>query len=144
MTNILLLANTTAILLEIVVFIYRTNKKPTVMCEVMAEGIKFTNTENEQCFSKDALDIYRSVITEPNKWYLTEHNLINDEKNIKIWACNGVESRLFCSSGGAVITSEKSVTDKNKPLTYYDKILFDKIIAAYKERQPKLITKFFI
>ena len=110
----------------------------------MAEGIKFSNTEVEQCFSKDALDIYKSVITEPNKWYLTEHNLINDEKNIRIWASNGIELRKYCDSIGAVITTEPNVVHKNKALTYYDKILFDRIIKSYRERQPKLITKFFI
>lgn len=63
--------------------------------------------------------------------------------DLQIWAANTLDSRLFYSTMCSD-EKKKELEEKNLKLTYYDKVLFDKIIQSYKNRQAQLVTKFFL
>lgn len=102
----------------------------------------FKVTDNvSDYFSPKVLEVYRSILTNPNAWELSPYILSNENLGIEIWAANEVNNRYFRE------TKKLELDDIllwNKELTPYDKILLDKLIIALRERKEAIIAKFFI
>jgi len=141
MEKILLVTILITLIIGIAVIIYvnKTNKNKWI--ESMVNGVVLKNTKLSECFSKDVVNLYIDVLNDTNKYYLTEHTLIRSDSDICIWAANDIINRKFFSRNNS---NEEQVAEMNSKLTYYDKILLDKLIQSIKSRQDKLVTKFFI
>lgn len=142
-TNFLILLNIVILIIGIIVIIRYNKIRREKFLELLIEKINLENMNVIDCFSKDALAVYLSVLGETNQWTLTEHTLSKNGTDLHIWAANTVDSRRFYNNQ---LTEEakKELEEKNLKLTYYDKVLFDKIIQSYKNRQTQLVTKFFL
>lgn len=142
-TNSLIILNIIILIVGIIVIIRYNKVRRAKFLEMLIEKINLENMGVLDCFSKDALNVYLSVLSETDRWTLTEHTLSKNGTDIAIWAANSIENRRFYNNQLSA-DAKKELEEKNQRLTYYDKILFDKIIQSYKNRQEKLVTKFFL
>lgn len=143
METIIILSLLNIIILVIsVVIISSTNKiKDKRWIELIIKKVDIENINLDNCFSEDIWAFYTSVLKETNKYILTEHTLGKTEDAIEIWAANDIYSRRFYTNDEEL---KDTVKKMNKNLTYYDRLLLDKLIQSFKNRQNKLVTKFFI
>lgn len=96
------------------------------------------STDFIQNFSPDIINVYTDIIKNPEGWILTDHTLYKQDGSISIWAANNIDSRGFYNG------NNRLGDPRNAKLKYCDKVLLDKIIIAYKEKQSKIVAKFFI
>lgn len=142
-TNFLIILNIVILIIGIIVIIRYNKVRREKFLELLIDKINLENLNVIDCFSKDALAVYISVLSETNQWTLTQHTLSKNGTDLQIWAANTVESRRFYNNKNTN-EAQKELEEKNQKLTYYDKVLFDKIIQSYKKRQDQLVTKFFL
>lgn len=125
------------------IIIIRYNKvRREKFIEMIIAQINLDNMSLVDCFSKDVLEVYLDIIKNPNGWSLHNCTLDRISDGAMIWASNELDSRRFYTHGSD--EEKKKIEEKNKKLTHYDKVLLDKIVRAYRDRQDKLVTKFFI
>ncbi len=138
---ILLITNIFIVIIGIIintrVSIIRKNK----WIELMVDRITIENINLTDCFSKDVISLYLNVLKETNRYSLGDCLLKEEGNEITVWASNTIESRRFCTHDTELY---EQVKEMNNKLTYYDKMLLDKLIQCFKNRQDKLVTKFFI
>lgn len=142
-TNTLVIANMILLIIGIIIIIRYNKVRREKFLEMIIAQINLDNMSLVDCFSKDALAVYMDIINNPNGWSLHNCTLDKISDGTKIWAANELDSRRFYAN--SMSDEEKKLIEaKNAKLTHYDKVLFDKIVKAYKDRQDKLVTKFFI
>jgi hypothetical protein len=137
----LLIINLITLIVGIVVIIHVNKIRRNKWIEFMVDRISLENINLTDCFSKDVVSIYISVLNETNKFSLTDCLLKFSDSDIYIWASNSLENRRFYTHNEE---KQKEVDEMNKKLTHYDKLLLDKLVKAFKNRQDKLVTKFFV
>lgn len=142
-TNTLIIANIILMIIGVIVIIRYNKVRREKFLEMIITQINLDNMSLVDCFSKDALAVYMDIINNPNGWSLIGCTLHKISDGTQIWAANELDSRQFYTSD---FNDEvkKATQEKNAKLTHYDKVLFDKIVKAYRNRQDKLVTKFFI
>lgn len=141
MEKILLVTILVTLIIGIVVIIYVNKIRRNKWIEFIVDRIILENINLTDCFTKEVVALYISILNETNKFNLTEHTLNVSDSDISIWAANGLDSRGFHTHNKE---KKDEVKEMNSKLTYYDKLLLDKLIQAFKNRQDKLVTKFFV
>lgn len=141
-TIIILLTVNTVILIAGFIITTRINKSKQVeWIKIMVDKISLDNVNLSDCFSEDVVALYLDVLSETNKYSLAGCVLGKSNNPIMVWASNDMYSRRFYTHDKG---KDKDVEEMNKKLTYYDKVLLDRIVTSFKTRQDKLVTKFFI
>lgn len=141
-TNILILTNMALLLIGVIIIIRYNKVRREKFLEMIIQQINLENMGLIDCFSKDVIEVYLDILKNPNGWLLNEYALSKISDGTMIWAANDVYNRIFYTHGDDEV--KNVIEEKNKKLTYYDKVLLDKIVESYKNRQDKLVTKFFI
>lgn len=141
MEKILLVTILITLIIGIAVIIYVNKIRRNKWIEFMVDRISIENINLTDCFTKEVVALYISILNETNKFTLTDHTLNVSDSDISIWACNDLDNRRFYTHNKE---KQKEVDEMNSKLTYYDKLLLDKLIQAFKNRQDKLVTKFFV
>jgi len=130
------------ILIAGIFYITRQNKvKIDRWLEVMVDRISLENIHLTDCFSKEVIELYLDVLKDTNKFSLTKHTLDKAGSKMRIWATNDWDSRRFYTQEKELETECKRLNDN---LTHWDKILLDKLVTSFRDRQDKLVTKFFL
>lgn len=93
-------------------------------------------------FTKDVIDVYTDILKNPGGWMLDGCRLKNASGSIQIWAENRVINRRFIDYSASCDSEEIKL--KNERMTYYDKLLLDKLVTAIRDRQDVNVAKFFI
>ena len=131
-------------ILFITISVYATNRiikvKSKDLVESLIEKINIENLNLDNCLSKEVVNVYIDVLANTNDWSLISYQLVNKKLAISIWTANSITDREFHSIEGCTL----NILEVNKSLTKYDKLLLDKIVENYKNRESKLITKIFI
>jgi len=141
-TNALIIANIILLIVGVIVIIRYNKIRREKFLEMLIDQINLENMCLVDCFSKDAIEVYLDIMKNPNGWSLKNCTLDRISDGTMIWAANELDSRRFYTHGSD--EEKKAIEEKNKKLTHYDKVLFDKIVISFKNRQNKLVTKFFI
>ena len=139
-TNILLLANISVLIFGIYYIIYKNKVTKDKFIQTLIDNVNLENINLDNCFSKPVVDVYVDVLKNTNNWMLKNCTLENQKTKMQIWTSNSIDSRGF-------YTQEKDKNEiemLNKNLTKFDKILLDKIATSYKNRENKLVTRFFL
>lgn len=150
MTNItVLLISLLLLQLIAIVFISRNNKvRKKEILNQLVFNVKnnLDSLEYHKWFSKPVLEIYHDILNNPQGWNVSNdyYLLERTSDGLKIWAANSVDARRFYTFENDGEKAKNKAEEDNKNLTYYDKVLLDKIIKAYKNKQDNLVTKFFI
>lgn len=137
----LLVINLIVLITGIIVIIQVNKVRRNKWIEFMVEKISLENINLTDCFSKDVVSLYLGVLNETNRYSLNAHTLDIADSTISIWAANGIDSRRFYTHDAS---KKQEVEERNKKLTHYDRLLLDKLVTAFKNRQDKLVTKFFV
>lgn len=138
---ILLVINLIVLIAGIIVIIQVNKVRSDKWIEFMVEKISFENTNLTDCFSNNVVSLYLDVLNETNRYSLNAYTLDKVDSTISIWAANGIDSRRFYTHDES---KKQEVEERNKKLTHYDRLLLDKLVIAFKNRQDKLVTKFFV
>lgn len=138
---ILLIVNMCVTTIGVLIMISYTKIRREKWIEAMIGRINLENINLTDCFSKEVISFYLDVLKDTNKFSLDKHVLRNNEEQIGIWAVNEQNSRRFHTHSSE---HKKQVEEMNKKLTHYDLVLLDQIVESFKNRQDKLVTKFFI
>ena len=138
----------TLIAIDIVISItavIRTKKKEVSLKEEMVKfvikKVSLKDLVGKKLFSKAVVDIYLDIMKNADKYVLSGTTLEIPNTKIQIWAANDVDSRRFYTHEDEL---KEEVDAKNKKLTYYDRVLLDRLITAIREGHNKMVTKFFI
>lgn len=142
MEMLLLITIMLLVIITLILIIRLTRQSVDLFLKTIHDQINNKNTILTDCFSKDVLEIYLDILNNPNGWVLEQHILRRISDNMAIWAANDIHARNFFSHPAA--NNSEEIEEKNSKLTYYDKVLLDKIVNSYKTRQDKLVTKFFM
>lgn len=132
----------TAFATFIILISYNIKKKNWIKTIIELIDLESVIVDHKEYFSKAVIDVYLSVLKNPNEWELNKHTLSNEKgkEPIHIWASNEIDNRRFYDSLGKCVSTEEN----NNQLTYYDKLLLDKIINSYKSGTQKVILKMFV
>lgn len=122
-------------------FYYMRKIREKEIIKLLINSVDLTKLPTQDCFSQPAKDFYLKVISEPDKFTLTHHTLTHSDLSMSIWVANDVEHRRFYAN---YQDSQEEIDRKNAGLTYYDKVLFERIAKSFKQRNEKIVTKFFL
>lgn len=138
---VLLIVNLIVLIAGIIVIVQVNKVRRNKWIEFMVDRISLENINLTDCFSKEVITLYLNVLNETNKYSLTNATLDVAGSKIMVWAANDMDSRRFYTHDDKL---KESVEEMNKKLTHYDKLLLDKLVNAFRNRQDKLVTKFFV
>lgn len=144
MTLVFLLFNTILLVCTGVLVSQNTRKNSITYQQItdyMAEGIRKNHIPLPLLFSPAVIELYGSILSEPQKWGLTEFLLKKYGDDIGVWAANDLSSRRFYTHNEKLIPG---VDELNKQLTHWDQVLLDKIIRAFHENSNQIHAKIFI
>tara|TARA_R110000796_G_scaffold73490_1_gene165267 strand:+ start:417 stop:842 length:426 start_codon:yes stop_codon:yes gene_type:complete len=141
MEKVLLIVILITLIAGIALIIHVNKIRKNKFIEVLIDQIKLENINLTDCFSKDVVSFYLSVLKDTNKYSLNNCTLNRVNDDVMIWASNDIHNRRFYTHNEK---KKKEVEDMNSKLTHYDKVLMDKVINSFKNRQDKLVTKFFL
>tara|TARA_R110000851_G_scaffold142286_1_gene280730 strand:- start:12 stop:437 length:426 start_codon:yes stop_codon:yes gene_type:complete len=141
MEKVLLIAILITLIGGIALIIYVNKIRQTKFIEVLVDQISLDNINLTDCFSKDVVSLYLGVLKDTNKYSLSDCTLNVSGDDVMIWSANDLDSRRFYTHNKS---KQKEVEEMNSKLTHYDKLLMDKLVTAFKNRQEKLVTKFFV
>jgi hypothetical protein len=140
-TNILLLANILILVFGIYFIIHKNKVTKDKFIKTLIDNVNLENINLGNCFSKEVIDVYIDVLKNTNDWHLGHCVLENKKLKKKIWTSNEIHNRSFYTYDEDL---KEEVNLINNSLTKFDKILLDKIVNSYKNRESSLVTKFFI
>lgn len=141
MEKILLVTILVTLIIGIALIIHVNKIRRNKWIEFMVDRISLDNINLTDCFSKEVVGLYIGILKDTNKYSLSAHTLDFSGSDIGIWAANSMENRRFYTTKDK---KKKEVEEMNSKLTHYDKLLLDKLVNAFKNRQDKLVTKFFV
>jgi len=99
-----------------------------------------SNSQLTKLFHPKVIELYRQIIANPNCAIVDPFCL--KIHNTEIWIVNSVYDRRFYSH--KLDTKEQLDKEINQFLSYYDKLLLDKLAKAIKANQDTMVTKLFI
>ena len=97
-------------------------------------------------FSNKVMEVYESYLRSPERFIVTKSYLILPNSTLRVWAANDISHRKFeienmCIESDLlfnennVFTEIQEIKEINNNLTYYDKLLLDKIIISAQKYQ---------
>jgi len=115
---------------------------------------------DKKFFSPIVIEIYKVYLENSHLFYLTDYHLVLPNRNLSVRASKYIESiklDLKDSNTQSLLNfksdyldgelridkSEKEIDELNSVLTYYDRVLLDKIISDVRQNQNKIITELF-